>query len=471
MSTGRRRGRIRVVLVVAVLVVAGCRGTTEDVSTPTTSPGTGTSGPATTDASGTTSASPTPGAATSSSPTVTPGSSRSASESTTTATTAGWLGGTPPAAVAAHFETSGLAHLQFQCAATLSGAGAATGPTFILVPVDLVESWRVGRVLAADLDLDISPFDVGGLGGEAPDRLPEASAVDRSVSRFDELADDLEVLEVDEVPVAEQPLGVPGGLVSIPDDLLDDLLAVSDPAATLPPDDRGVVAGDGEVRVLDDFDGRDWHDLWVDVPVREVAEPIPVPLPPVPELLDVWSLQPALLCGDGWSAGTVVSVRVVDADGVTQVDTEVTVGDDGELRARWLVDPAVALGAATVTASDGVTTVSDTVTVTPSPSPVVRVLGETERAAGEPIRVGVSGLDPLVDVVVHAYAASADTQAFGWDWVGMLPTVSADDAGQAVLEVPTSADDPAGRYCLLLPGPPPVLVSHCSDAGFDLVAP
>lgn len=476
------KGRVWSVVVVGALVVAaGCGGGAGDPPTPTTDPSvsaTPTARPTASDPS----TSPTADGSTASTSEATGTSSetetetvaesesevRTESESEVRTEAGGWLGGTPPASVVAHFDASGMAFQYAQCVVTLAGPSAPTGPDFpvlVLYP-ELVEAMTVGRLASRDADLDVSGFQVGGVVWDAiPSRLPPPPTATRT---RDVPSDDLDLVPLDEVPTDEQVLDttVLRDLVTLPSDvLLPFVEGTGDGAAD---GDLELVEVDGGVRRVDALDAGDWDDLRIELdPTTDEDQVLPVP----PADLDFEAIVLAdnVACGVGWARDALVHLTIVDAEGTTQVDTQVQVDAVGELSVVWVPDPGTAPGVAVVTVDGGAHRASDTVTVVPATSPRVAVLGEPSVPAGAPARVGLSGFEAGEEVALQAYRGAEGSP--GWDWVGAPPAATVDDDGQSVYELVTAPADPAGRYCLVLPGHVPVLASHCSNAGFDLEAP
>lgn len=488
MRTGRERVRTLVV-VATVLAVVGCGSTPDDPDDPD-DPDEPTTNNSSSTTAGSLTASTTPGPGTStspgedsrdttasSSPTVGPSEVTSETSSERRTEAGGWLGGTPPAAVVAHFDASGMAFQYAQCVVTLTGPTAPSGPDVpVIVPVivldpALVEAITVGRLASRDADLDVATFQVGGTVWDTiPVRLPPRSG---AAGGFGDVpSDDLDLVPLDEVPVDEQVLdpAVLRDLVTLPPGALLDVVG-RDGAATgpaVPGDELELIDPDGAIRRVDALGSGDWDDLRIELdPTADEDQALPVP--PADLDFDAIVLADNVTCGIGWTPDAFVHLTIVDAAGTTHVDTQVQVDASGDLSVVWVPDPATAPGPAVVTVDDGSHVASDTVTVVPATSPRVAVLGSQSVPAGGAVRVGLSGFEGGEEVAVQAYRRAEGS--FGWDWVGAPPSATVDGDGQAAFEIATTPTDPTARYCLVLPGRPPLLASHCSNAGFDLVAP
>lgn len=115
----------------------------------------------------------------------------------------------------------------------------------------------------------------------------------------------------------------------------------------------------------------------------------------------------------------------------------------------WTTVPGDALGTYRVTATQGRLAAKGTFTVRPATDPSSVAIEPTTGPQGTTFRFGFAGFGEGSVVDTYLYRNEGKGRH---GYLTAIP-VTMDDDGQAVLSIPTSADDPKGAYCLIRRGP------------------
>lgn len=157
-----------------------------------------------------------------------------------------------------------------------------------------------------------------------------------------------------------------------------------------------------------------------------------------------------VLCFPGFVAKRPVDAQVRRPDGrVVAVTASDFNSPDGIPYTSWTTLPGDPVGVYSVSATQGSRRGTGTFTV--RPASVARMVAAPPPVAplGTTVRLGLAGFPANRAVELHLYHARSKA---AWGYVTtLLPKVDGD--GQAIVSIPTAADDPKGPYCVVRRGP------------------